>query len=397
MNGVEFRPIADDDLDQYFDIRSQAFGRPESERIAWTARASADADALRLGAYRGSELVGGLRVLPAGQWLDGRRVGMGGVAAVVVRPEFRASGIGRRLLFDSLTWMREHELAVSALHPATTRAYRRVGWEIAGDEAVYAIPTRSLASLELDHAVQVSRLHAADRGAVRDCYARYAPTRHGFVDRSPSFWQLREEVDDEDGGFTYGVRSGDIIAGYVRYRQQLAPDGWGYHLRVDDFIASDPATATALWRFFGGHAMQVESIEVPAPLLDELLLVLDEQEVRQLVVNRWMHRIVDLPRALSARGTRFGGRATITIGVTDPWPGSGASAWTIHADGGVLRAEPSRSAGLQTDIGALSAASIGRFPIRFLASAGRISGPADQIALLDTILASPRPELSDSF
>ena len=66
MSTFDLREMPETDLDQYYDIRAQAFGRPEAEREEWRTRVAADADALRLGAYRRSELVGGLRILPAG-------------------------------------------------------------------------------------------------------------------------------------------------------------------------------------------------------------------------------------------------------------------------------------------------------------------------------------------
>lgn len=397
MSDIEIRAVADDDLDQYFDVRVQAFGRSTADRDRWKLRVLADPDTARLGAFRGSELVGALRVLPGAQWLEGHRLGMGGIASVVVRPEVRRMGVGRRLLFAALDWMRDHELVVSALHPASTRAYRRAGWELAGDEGVYAVPTRSLAALSTAEAPEVTRLTEADRGAIRNCYARYAPTRHGHLDRSPSFWMMRDEVDDEDGGYSYGVRVDGLIAGYVRYRQEAAPEGWGYQLRIDDFVAPDPATAAALWGFLGGHAMQVELVEVPAFVLDDLVLRLPEQDVRQVTLNRWMHRIVDLPAALAARGTRFVGSAALTIAVADPWPGAAAPVWKVQADGGALSVEPAADPGLVTDIGALSALSIGRFRSDALAAAGRIDGSASDRALLDAIFSAPRPELADDF
>ncbi|MBK5287006.1 MAG: GNAT family N-acetyltransferase [Acidimicrobiia bacterium] len=404
MSEFELREIGEDDLDQYYDIRAQAFGRPESERESWSARVATDTDALRLGAYRQSDLVGGLRILPGGQWLEGRRVGLGGVAAVVVRPEARGQGVARQLLFSSLGWMRDHGLVTSALHPATTRSYRAAGWELAGDQATYDVPTRSLARLRVDEMQTVERLGPADRVAVHQCYGRCAPARHGFVDRSDSFWALRDSIEDEDGGFVYGVRTGEALAGYVRYQQQARSDSWGYHLRVDELVADDPHTAASLWRFLGTHSMQVESVQIPAPAVDQILLLLDEQDARPALINRWMYRILDLPRALAERGTSFAGSARLNIVVADPWPDAPAQAWTLIADAGTLTAEPAEPAGpprrrgdLTTDIGALSAASIGRFSTRALAAAGRLGGTDDQIDVLGQIFAAPRADIADDF
>ena len=393
---VEVRDLADDDLDAYYAIRAQAFGRPESERAAWRDRVAADHDAARLGAYVGTTLVGGLRVLPGGQWMSGRRVSMGGVAAVVVAPEMRGRGVARALLFAGLEWMRERELAVSALHPASTRVYRGAGWELAGDQENVAVRARSLAAIRRGEAREVEPVNRTDWPELRECYARSARSRHGFVDRSESFWLLREPPRDSDGWFTYAVRGADGISGYVRYEQQPSA-GWGYQLRVDDFVADDLDAAASLWRFLGGHGMQVERVEIPGPSADQLLLLLDEQDLETLAVNRWMHRIVDIPSAFAERGYSPNTSGSVSVVVRDPWPTGATGNWTITIHDGVGSAVPAAAASIALDIGALSALTIGRFSVGALATAGRIEGPRAEIARLGDLLAAPIPQLTDDF
>ena len=185
MSGFDIREIDDDDLDAYFDIRSQAFGRPEADRIGWTTQVRDDA--FVVGAFDGGRLVGGARVLSAAQWTVGRSVPMGGIAGVVVRPEDRGRGVCRTLLEHTLQWMRDHDIAVSTLHPASTRVYRSGGWEIAGDQGVFRVPSRSLAAIRFGTDLDVVRLSAADWPGVRACYEQVAPARdfgaHGEVSR----------------------------------------------------------------------------------------------------------------------------------------------------------------------------------------------------------------------
>lgn len=393
---VEVRDLAEEDLDAYFAIRAQAFGRPRSERAAWRERVMADRDAARLGAYVGPKLVGALRVLPGGQWMSGHRVSMGGVAGVVVAPEVRGRGVARALLFGGLEWMRERELAVSALHPASTRVYRGAGWEVAGDQESVAVRARSLAAIRIGETRAVEPAERDDWPELRECYARSARSRHGFVDRSESFWLLREPPEAADGWFTYAVRGADGVSGYVRYEQQPT-EGWGYRLRVDDFVADDLDSAASLWRFLGGHGMQVEHIEVPGPAVDQLLLLLDEQDLATLAVNRWMHRIVDLPAAFAQRGYSPNASGSVAVAVTDPWPLGTSGSWMITVGDGYGAAAPAASASITLDIGALSAVTIGRFSVGALAAAGRIDGPDDEVARLGDLLAAPTPQLTDDF
>ncbi len=412
VNGsLRIAVIGDAALDAYYDIRAQAFGRPESERAEWCDRVQRDVDSVRLGAYLGTELVGGLRVLPGAQWLNGRSVPMGAVAAAVVRPEFRNRGVARSLLFAGLDWMREQGIAVSSLHPASTRVYRSTGWEIAGMQETVLVDVRSLAALRglTDSGENaVVRLGPQDWETVRACYARAAASRHGFVDRSESFWNLREPASDDTDWFTYGVRRrvghDDGLAGYVRYRQR-AGDGWRYRLVVDDIVAATPTVARALWRFLGAHAMQVEPIEVHHACVDQLLLLLDEQDLVSRYPNRWMFRIVDLAAAVAGRGYPGDRNGSIEIDVEDPWPGGCSGRWRISVeaiDGRATRIDAHGSAvgaadRVSTDIGALSALMIGRFTASTLAGAGRMGGSPAALATLDSLLASPTPQMDDDF
>src|SRR5205814_790111 len=109
----DIRGIEIDDLDQYFDVRSQSFGVAATERDEWKQFMATAPDIAGFGAFRGGRLLGALGVIPGGQFVLGRSVPMGGIAAVVVRPEARAAGVARALLGTAIGWMRDADIAVS--------------------------------------------------------------------------------------------------------------------------------------------------------------------------------------------------------------------------------------------------------------------------------------------
>ena len=109
------------------------------------------------------------------------------------------------------------------------------------------------------------------------------------------------DADFEDLSFVYGLDGDDGLDGYVAFTQKPSPT-WGYEISVGEFVARDPLAEMTLWRFLGGHSMQVEHITVECGPVDSLLLVLPEQDVEQVGNNRWMHRLVDAPAAIAARG-----------------------------------------------------------------------------------------------
>jgi predicted acetyltransferase len=393
------RRLETDDLDQYFDVRSQAFGLPGSARDEWKEHAAGAPGVVGFGGFRSGRLLGALRVIPGGQFVHGRSVPMGGIAGVVVRPEARGEGVARSLLAHAIGWMRERGIAVSSLHPASTRAYRSAGWELAGRAGWSTLPTRSLSGIRGDAAGPVEPLDPTGGREVQACYAAYAPSVPGAVDRSPGFWWLHKIGGRRDGAFLYGVRTDGALSGYIAYTQTQDEGAWGYSLRVDDVVAHDRASAVALWRFVGGHSMQVERVSVPTAALPALSLVLDEQDPVTDLENHWMHRIVDVPDAIAARGYPVGLAGSVVARITDPLAPTTAPVWRVCVADGNGAVEPAgdEHAEITVDVGALSALAIGGTTVGLLRHAGRIDGDAGAMARLGGLLQTPTPIITDEF
>jgi len=395
----DVRPVEGDDFEQYFDVRSQSFGVSRSDHDSWMELIEATPEVVSFGAYRASRLLGALRVIPAGQFVHGRSVPMGGIAAVVVRPEARGIGVARALLDQAITWMRDSGIVVSSLHPASTRAYRSAGWEIAGRAGWLRTPTRSFGSIRGDAAGTLEPLDPTGSAEVRACYAAYAPGVPAAVDRSEPFWVLHERGGREDGAFLYGIRTDGVLTGYVAYTQTSEPRSWTYDLRIDDVVAHDRASAITLWRFIGGHSMQVEEVQVPLHALPEVSLLLDEQDASIHLENHWMHRIVDVPGAVAARGFPVGVAGSVTVLVTDPLMPGTATGWRISVDDGAGTAAPADEGGIEValDIGALSSLAIGGSTTASLHNAGRLTGDDDAVARLGGLFQTPTPVITDEF
>jgi predicted acetyltransferase len=395
----DVRPVEGDDFEQYFDVRSQSFGVSRTDHDSWVELIEATPEVVSFGAYRGSRLLGALRVIPAGQFVQGRSVPMGGIAGVVVRPEARSIGVARTLLGEAITWMRDSGIAVSSLHPASTRAYRSAGWEIAGRAGWLRTPTRSFGSVRGDAAGALEPLDPTGTPEVRACYDAYAPSVPGAVDRSHPFWVLHERGGREDGAFLYGIRTEDVLTGYIAYTQTSDPNSWHYDLRIDDLVAHDRASAVALLRFVGGHSMQVREVQLPIGALPAISLLLDEQDASVHLENHWMHRIVDVPGAVAARGFPVGVAGRVTVLVTDPLTPGAGSAWRISVEEGVGSATPADDARVEVtlDIGALSALAIGGTTTGLLRNAGRLAGDDGAVACLGGLFQTPTPVITDDF
>ena len=321
------------------------------------------------------------------------------------------SGAGKelapQLLAAALEAMHERGDAVSTLHPATTRVYRAAGWEIAGDFAPCTVPTRSLERLGRGASDRLVRITRDEWHRVEACYATAGPEHRGWVARPDFWWRLLEAEASEPQAFVYGVVSAESstvasdgrgsLDGYVWFRQEQ--NGiWGYDISVDEIVAHTREAAVTLWGFLGANAMQVESIRFPSALARDLALLLPEQDVRVHRNNRWMHRIVDVERALTGRSYAPSVRAEVHLVITDP-----GAPWN---DGKlVLGVEDGRGAfahggegRVAIGINGISALAAGATSAAQLARVGMLEAerPAD-VTALDAIFAAPFPETLDDF
>lgn len=390
---LELRVPAAEHLDGIFDVRAQAFAVAESDRERWTKLVD---PSQMVAAFVGPEVVGALNILDFGQWFGGRSVPMGGIATVVVRPEHRGRGVARRLLEKALERMRERGLVVSTLNPATTRVYRAAGWEIGGDLASYKVPTRALQHVPRGVPDRVRRLTSSDWPAVRACYDAVAPPRTGWLDRSDFWWGEYEKVAFADQSFVYGVEGDDGLDAFLTFEQKPS-QLWGYQLEVEELVARDATAAQTLWYFLGTHAMQAKDVVIRRGPVEPLLLVLPEQDVRQVWNNRWMHRIVDAPAAIAARGFPSGLTSSVHLDLADglaPW---NAGRWVLEVDGGRGGLRPGGDGDVALTINAFSTLSTGWASAPALAEAGALSGPPEHLAALDAMFAGPAPTILDEF
>jgi predicted acetyltransferase len=392
---IEIRAPRPDEAEEVFAIGSEAFTSPPERREVWLATKRMEDF---LGAWAGDELVATTEVMPMGQFFVGRSVPMGAVAGVAVRPDQRGRGIAPRLLTAWVERMHEQGLVVSTLHPATTRFYRGLGWEIGGEFGVRRVPCASLAALPPGEPECVRPGRPEDRDGVRECYARVAATITGAVDRSDTRWHELESHLDHPHRYRYVYDVDGRIDGYVVYDQRQTTAQWGFGITVHELVAADARADVTLWRHLGSHAAQVDELTVLAAPLDALALLLPEQVVELVGVNRWMTRVVDAAGAIAARGYPAGVRAEVHLHLADrlaPW---NDGRYVLRVEGGEGKLSPGGTGDVQLSVNALASLYTGWASAPVLARAGLVHHASDRdLAALDAAFAGPRPYLFDNF
>ena len=392
---IEIRAPHHDEADAVFAVCSEAFASRPERRETWLDSKRMDEF---LGAWVDDELVATTEVMPVGQYFGGRSVPMGAVASVAVRPDHRGRGIAPRLLALAVERMHQQGLVLSTLHPATTRFYRGLGWEIGGEFGVRHVPTVSLAALPPGEQECLRPGRGDDLDGVRDCYERAARSINGAIDRSDARWRIDQLTLDRPQRYLYVYDAGEGIDGYVVYDQYQTSRQWGFRITVHELVAVDARAAVTLWRHLGSHVAQVDRITVLALPLDVLTLLLPEQVVELAGANHWMTRIVDAAGAIAARGYPPGVRAEVHLQLVDrvaPW---NDGRHVLRVEGGEGKLSPGGTGDVHLSINALGSLYTGWASASVLAEAGLVhhAGPRD-LADLDAVFAGPRPYLFDNF
>ena len=392
---MEIRAPHPHEADVVFDVCSEAFASRPERREQWLAGKRMDEF---LGGWVGDELVATAEAMPVGQFFGGRSVPMGAVASVAVRPDHRGRGIAPRLLALAVERMHEHGLVISTLHPATTRFYRGLGWEIGGEFGVRRVPAASLAALPPGEQECLRPGRSDDIDGVRECYARVAPSINGAIDRRDSRWRVDLFTLDRPQRYLYVYDADDRIDGYVVYDQHQSSRQWGFRITVHELVAADARVAVTLWRHLGSHVAQVDTITVLALPLDALTLLLPEQVVELVGANHWMTRIVDAAGAIAARGYPPSVRAEAHLQLVDrvaPW---NDGRFVLRVDGGEGKLSPGGTGDVHMSINALASLYTGWASASVLAAAGLVHhARRPDLAALDAAFAGPRPYLFDNY
>jgi predicted acetyltransferase len=243
---------------------------------------------------------------------------------------------------------------------------------------------------------------ADDPAPLQERFARVAAGRNGQVDRDADWW--RDFLLADRGSGPPQVFLVDGPAG---------PDAWAVLAVSSDISARDVRTSVQVvdwgaaseggWRSLltlaAGFSSLEASVHWKGPDPEPLVLLVAEQDIRQLRQDHWMARVVDVAGAFTARGYPAGLRGRITVGVSDdtcPWVDG---TWTIEVDGGEGKAvRVGDDAELRTNAAGLAALFAGYHDPRDLAALGVVRG-LDQagVEFLQAMHAGPSPWSPDYY
>jgi predicted acetyltransferase len=402
---ADIRPPEEADREAIASVSGLAFNspvRPERVSLAGT-----------LCMYDGPRLIGTARSIGFDQWFGGARVACSGIAGVAVQPEDRGHGVAGSLVGELLRQERADGRLVSALYPSTTALYRRLGYEFGGARPHFRV---ALTDLQASPAtvtatprnegreLVVRPMEEGELGAVMQCFSRFASVHNGPVEATdPPYWEDRVLAHNGEGTHqrTMVVAGDGGLEGYASYYTEERSAA-GYAVACKHLVVTSAAALGALLRHFRGFENAAKELTWVGPVNAGPFGLALRTNGFSLVagLRRWMARVLDVPKALEARGyPNVEGEAVLAI--DDPLFPDNAGPWVVQATAGKVTVRP---LGRETG-GGVTALPIGLFSALYTGFAtpsdlvllDALDDDDARIGFLSALFAGPVPWMADSF
>lgn len=334
--------------------------------------------------------VGALVILPQAQWWLGRKVPMTGIASVSVLPEARRQGNASALMRATLRELYESRQPLSVLYSAADSLYRAMGYGEGGTYGLWRVPIPQIGIADAP-AVQSVPLEVERLRPLQQRYARY---HSGHLDRHPSIWAAIAAPDEDRlASSAYTVGPPDAPEGYVVCHPATEPS----RLCVLDWAIATAAAGRALWSFFGQMGTQIDEVRWRGGVVNPMAMLLPEGTASLENVQYWRLRLVDVAKALAARGYPAAIATSLSIEVIDPILPENQGCWLLSVEGGRGDVTPGSKAQITLPIHHLASLYAGLVSPYQLQQTGEIEGSKVGLAIAAALFAGPSPWMPDFF
>jgi predicted acetyltransferase len=395
---VSVRLITEDEFDAVYDCALTTFGVPASDEDRADTREWIELDRT-FAAFDGDMVAAtaGIVSLPL-MVPGGSVVPTAAVTLVTTAPTHRRQGLMSATMRAMLDQAVERQEPVATLWASESKIYGRFGFGAANTatEAEIAMHHTALRP-DAPTASGVVRVLDSARAAqtIPEVYERATAGIPGTLIRRTEDWrQLFKDVGAARNGKTtmrYAVYEQDGLGlGFVRYRntenwKDMNAEG---EVEIFEFHASSADAYAALWRFISSLDLMA-TIKIHADRHHSRIATLlqNPRRLRATIGESMWVRILDPVGALGAR--RYGAPGEVVIEIEDAM---GYAAGRFALSGDQTTATVTK-VGSEPDVvlsaESIGAAYLGAARLSELAWAGRVTGDASAIAVLDAMMGWP--------
>ncbi|RAO42192.1 hypothetical protein PSN01_06226 [Micromonospora saelicesensis] len=238
----------------------------------------------------------------------------------------------------------------------------------------------------------------ADLPAVADLYERVTRHRNGMLTRRGELFDFfAADAGLPGDGLTLVEHDGALVA-YATWQR-----GRGYGadsvLTVDEALATTAEAAREIVGVLGSWASVAPTVRLCPLDGDVVSTVLPLEAARDHERDLWMHRPVDVARAVAARGWPAHARGVVDFGLTDALADWNTGTWRLTvADGAAELTRVDADADLRLDVRGFALLYAGAAHARSVAQAGLLHHRAGvDPAALDLLSAGGPAQLLDYF
>jgi predicted acetyltransferase len=403
MTELRVRDVTEDDLPAILRIRSRSFGPLGEGGERWWRRVADETLGGRmLAVFDASDTVlGAGRARPFEQVWGGRHQPMGGVAGVYVDPVARGHGVASLLMRGLLDRMASLGDAVSCLFATAPGLYRGVGYEFGGPLPRFTYAAHDLRELRSLSGGLRPRSAVPDDAELLHSMMRSDQERSRLSGpRLPGADTWRVDLGDEETiAYVLDGRGGGP-RGFVSY--SLADET----LKVDTLVAETAEAAASLWSVVGSGSSAARTVQAHLDPRDPVALLAGAEPKHAVEQHLWMLRVIDLAKAVAARGFSPALEASVQLRVEDTDLPANSGTWRLTVSSGVATAtlveepvqveEPRTGAPATMGPRGLAALWCG-WPVSRLRQAGLVTGgrPEDD-STLDAVFAGA-PYMTEYF
>jgi len=298
-----------------------------------------------------------------------------------------------RLMLEELY---EEGTPLSSLYPATLPFYQRGGYERAGQRINYEL---ALDAIDVrQSSAELAPVTAEDYPIIYNLYERRAGLSSGNMDRPAWWWKLKLE-SEEHMLFRYLLVQDGAPVGYLIYRQSDRQSP----ITLVDVCTLTPEAGRRVLALLAAHRSIVETVTWWGAPFDPLVMLLREPlvavarpRVKNVISLDWMLRLVNVPKALTARGYPSGVSAALHLDVRDDvLPNSGRM--VLEVAGGRAEVNAGGEGRIHVHVRDLASIYSGYMSPAEVSTLGTLSTSEADLALMGAVFASPRPWLADMF
>ena len=351
---MEIRKLKSSEYVQFKGICQTVFFDMEREDVREMQKSPSEhaiEDSLvRLGFFDCENLMSALQIVPFTMHMNGHNVQMGGIGAVVTKPEARGRGQMEILLKAAFHEMSERGQAFSFLYPFSFAYYRKFGYEMCYAYNKVKIPVSQMNSYKCE--VHAESFEPGDSSVLyEEIYRLFTCERNLSIVREESDWKRILDRDPyKNLEFTYLFRNNDgCVVAYILYNAERDDDD-GNRLIIQECCWINPEALHLVFGFIAKLGAEFEYVHWNAPSdIDIYALFPEGFDLEWKRESAGMNRLVDVRSALSTlRAPSQSG--SVILDVTDKFLPQNSGIYSVEWENGKLSVETPISVASMPDI-----------------------------------------------